>query len=153
MVDEDLDRYNRVIEVGRTGTWLGTKHAGALIERSGGGAIVTICSILGTVGGPGGSLAYAAAEGAVRTMTKNAALHWATKGVRVNSIHPGFLEAEQLRQRYAGTERHRAMLAHTPMGRLGRAEEVAAAVAFLAGDDATFVTGSERYVDRGWTCT
>lgn len=152
VVDEDLDRYNRVIEVGQTGTWLGMKHAGALIERSGGGAIVNICSILGTVGGLGNSLAYAAAKGAVRTMTKNAALHWATKGVRVNSLHPGFIETEQLRQRYAGTERHRAMLAHTPMGRLGRAEEVAAAVAFLTGDDSTFVTGAELYVDGGWTC-
>ncbi|MFI9531936.1 SDR family NAD(P)-dependent oxidoreductase [Nocardia fusca] len=152
VVDEDLERYNRVIEVSQTGTWLGMKHAGALIEDSGGGAIVNLCSILGTVGGLGNSLAYAAAKGAVRTMTKNAALHWATKGVRVNSIHPGFIETEQLRARYEGTERHRAMLDHTPMGRLGRATEVAAAVAFLAGDDSTFVTGTELYVDGGWTC-
>ncbi|WP_058855741.1 SDR family NAD(P)-dependent oxidoreductase [Nocardia jinanensis] len=152
VVDEDLDRYNRVIEVSQTGTWLGMKHAGALIEDSGGGSIVNLCSILGTVGGLGNSLAYAAAKGAVRTMTKNAALHWATKGVRVNSIHPGFIETEQLLERYEGTERHRAMLAGTPMGRLGRAPEVAAAVAFLAGDDSTFVTGTELYVDGGWTC-
>ncbi|MGI5217932.1 SDR family NAD(P)-dependent oxidoreductase [Nocardia sp. CA-290969] len=152
VVDEDLDRYNRVIEVSQTGTWLGMKHAGALIEESGGGAIVNLCSILGSVGGLGNSLAYAAAKGAVRTMTKNAALHWAAKGVRVNSIHPGFIETEQLLDRYEGSERHRAMLANTPMGRLGRAEEVAAAVAFLAGDDSTFVTGTELYVDGGWTC-
>lgn len=152
VVDEDLDRYNRVIEVSQTGTWLGMKHAGALIEQSGGGAIVNLCSILGTVGGLGNSLAYAAAKGAVRTMTKNAALHWAAKGVRVNSIHPGFIETEQLLERFEGTERYRAMLANTPMDRLGRAEEVAAAVAFLAGDDSTFVTGSELYVDGGWTC-
>lgn len=152
VVDEDLDRYNRVIEVSQTGTWLGMKHAGALIEDSGGGSIVNLCSILGTVGGLGNSLAYAAAKGAVRTMTKNAALHWATKAVRVNSVHPGFIETEQLLERYEGTERHRGMLAGTPMGRLGRAAEVAAAVAFLAGDDATFVTGTELYVDGGWTC-
>ncbi|MGW1738674.1 SDR family NAD(P)-dependent oxidoreductase [Nocardia sp. NPDC001965] len=152
VVDEDLDRYNRVIEVSQTGTWLGMKHAGALIEGSGGGSIVNLCSILGTVGGLGNSLAYAAAKGAVRTMTKNAALHWATKGIRVNSIHPGFIETEQLLERYEGTERHRRMLAGTPMGRLGNAAEVAAAVAFLAGDDSTFVTGTELYVDGGWTC-
>ncbi|GAA5055166.1 SDR family NAD(P)-dependent oxidoreductase [Nocardia callitridis] len=152
VVDEDLDRYNRVIKVSQTGTWLGMKHAGALIERSGGGSVVNICSILGTVGGLGNSLAYAAAKGAVRTMTKNAALHWARAGVRVNSIHPGFIETSQLLARYEGSERHRAMLANTPMGRLGRAEEVAAAVAFLAGDDSTFITGSELYVDGGWTC-
>ncbi|MEU4343495.1 SDR family oxidoreductase [Nocardia sp. NPDC023852] len=152
VVDEDLDRYNRVIQVSQAGTWLGMKHAGALIEQSGGGAVVNLCSILGTVGGLGNSLAYAAAKGAVRTMTKNAALHWATKGVRVNSIHPGFIETEQLLERYGGSERHKAMLTKTPMGRLGRGEEVAAAVAFLAGDDSTFVTGTELYVDGGWTC-
>ncbi|OZG26047.1 short-chain dehydrogenase [Williamsia sp. 1138] len=151
VVDEDLDRYNRVIEVSQTGTWLGMKHAGAFVERSGGGSIVNICSILGTVGGLGNSFAYAAAKGAVRTMTKNAALYWATKGVRVNSIHPGFIETQQLLDRYEGTERHQAMLANTPMGRLGKAAEVAAAVAFLAGDDATFITGIELNVDGGWT--
>lgn len=152
VVDEDLNRYNRVIEVSQTGTWLGMKHAGALIEQTGGGSIVNICSILGTVGGLGNSVAYAAAKGAVRSMTKNAALHWATRGVRVNSIHPGFIETPQLLERYEGTERHQAMVANTPMGRLGRAEEVAAAVAFLAGDDSTFITGTELYVDGGWTC-
>jgi NAD(P)-dependent dehydrogenase (short-subunit alcohol dehydrogenase family) len=151
VVDEDLDRYNRVIEVSQTGTWLGMKHAGALVERTGGGSIVNICSILGTVGGLGNSFAYAAAKGAVRTMTKNAALYWATKGVRVNSIHPGFIETQQLLDRFEGSERHQAMVDNTPMGRLGHAEEVAAAVAFLAGDDATFITGSELTVDGGWT--
>ncbi|MBY8861325.1 SDR family oxidoreductase [Nocardia sp. CA2R105] len=152
VVDEDLERYNKVIAISQTGTWLGMKHAGALIERTGGGSIVNLCSVLGTVGGLGNSLAYAAAKGAVRTMTKNAALHWATKGVRVNSIHPAFIETRQLLDRYEGSDRHRAMLEHTPMGRLGRAEEVAAAVAFLAGDDSTFITGTELYVDGGWTC-
>ena len=151
VVDEDLDRYNRVVEVGQTGTWLGMKHAGAYVEQSGGGSVVNICSILGSVGGLGNSVAYAAAKGAVRTMTKNAALHWATKGVRVNSIHPGFIGTTQLLERYEGSERHRAMVAHTPMGRLGTGAEVAAAVAFLAGDDSTFVTGTELYVDGGWT--
>ncbi|MDF3315803.1 SDR family oxidoreductase [Rhodococcus sp. C3V] len=152
VVDEDLDRYNKVIEVSQTGTWLGMKHAGAYMESTGGGSIVNICSILGTVGGLGNSFAYAAAKGAVRTMTKNAALHWAAKGVRVNSVHPGFIETQQLLQRYEGSERHQAMIANTPMGRLGTATEVAAAVAFLAGDDSTFVTGTELYVDGGWTC-
>ncbi|GGG25971.1 2,5-dichloro-2,5-cyclohexadiene-1,4-diol dehydrogenase [Rhodococcoides trifolii] len=152
VVDEDLEHYEQVIAVGQTGTWLGMKHAGAYIEQTGGGSIVNICSILGTVGGLGNSFAYAAAKGAVRTMTKNAALHWATTGVRVNSIHPGFIETQQLLDRFEGSERHRSMIAHTPMGRLGSAPEVAAAVAFLAGDDSSFMTGSELYVDGGWTC-
>jgi 3alpha(or 20beta)-hydroxysteroid dehydrogenase len=148
---ETLAHWERVIAVGQTGVWLGMKHAGPAIERAGGGSIVNMCSILGTVGGLGNSVAYHAAKGAVRTMTKNAALHWATTGVRVNSLHPGFIGTRQLLERYEGTDRHEAMLAHTPMARLGTAEEVAAVVAFLASDDSSFLTGSEIYADGGWT--
>lgn len=150
VVDEDLEQWNRVIAVDQTGTWLGMKHAGTLIEDSGGGSIVNVCSILGSTGGLGNSIAYHGAKGAVRTMTKSAALHWATRGVRVNSLHPGFIGTDQLLERHGGSERHVGMLANTPMGRLGRADEVAAAVAYLGSDDATYTTGSELYVDGGW---
>jgi 3alpha(or 20beta)-hydroxysteroid dehydrogenase len=149
--DETRERWDAVVTVDQLGTWLGMKHGGPLIEESGGGSIVNVCSILGTVGGLGNSLAYAAAKGAVRTMTKNAALHWAERGVRVNSLHPGFIGTRQLLERFGGTPRHAAMLEGTPMARLGRPEDVAAAVAFLASGDAAFVTGSEIYVDGGWT--
>ena len=149
--DETLERWDSVIAIDQTSVWLGMKHAGGLIERSGGGAVVNMSSILGTVGGFGTSFAYHAAKGAVRTMTKSAALHWATKGVRVNSLHPGFIGTEQLLERFEGSERHRAMLAGTPMGRLGTAKEIAGVVAFLASDDASFMTGSEIYADGGWT--
>lgn len=149
--DETPEHWQRVIDVDQTGVWLGMKHAGAAIERTGGGAIVNVSSILGTVGGFGNSFAYHAAKGAVRTMTKNAAIHWATRGVRVNSLHPGFIETPQLLERYEGSERHRGMLAGTPMGRLGTPAEIAGCVAFLASDDAGFMTGSEVYADGGWT--
>lgn len=148
--DENLERWNQVISVDQTGTWLGMKHAGALIEDSGGGSIVNVCSILGSTGGLGNSIAYHGAKGAVRSMTKSAALHWATRGVRVNSLHPGFIGTDQLLERHGGSERHAGMLANTPMGRLGRAGEVAAAAAYLGSDDATYTTGSELYVDGGW---
>jgi 3alpha(or 20beta)-hydroxysteroid dehydrogenase len=149
--DETAEHWQAVMSVDATGVWLGLKHLGPVIAASGGGSIVNLSSILGTVGGFGNSAAYAAAKGAVRTLTKNAALHWATAGVRVNSLHPGFIGTAELLERYAGTPRHEAMLAHTPVGRLGTGEEVAAVVAFLVSDDSTFMTGSEVYADGGFT--
>jgi len=149
--DETLERWDAVMSVGSTGVWLGMKHLGPLVAASGGGSIVNVSSILGTIGGLGNSAAYHAAKGAVRTLTKNAALHWATAGVRVNSLHPGFIGTAQLLERYEGTPRHEAMLANTPIGRLGRGEEIAAVVAFLISDDSTFMTGSEVYADGGYT--
>ncbi|MFC7360390.1 SDR family NAD(P)-dependent oxidoreductase [Nocardioides astragali] len=149
--EETLEHWNAVMSVDSTGVWLGMKHLGPIIALSGGGSIVNLSSILGTVGGLGNSAAYHAAKGAVRTLTKNAALHWATSGVRVNSLHPGFIGTAQLLERYEGTPRHEAMLANTPVGRLGRGDEIAAVVAFLVSDDSTFMTGSEVYADGGYT--
>lgn len=149
--EEEREQWDQVLAVDATGVWLGMKHMGPLIERSGGGAIVNVASILGSTGGLGNSVAYHAAKGAVRTITKNAAIHWATRGIRVNSLHPGFIETPQLLERHEGSARHRAMLANTPMGRLGRPEEVAGAVAFLGSADAGYITGAELYADGGWT--
>ncbi|MGW4527539.1 SDR family NAD(P)-dependent oxidoreductase [Amycolatopsis sp. NPDC004378] len=148
---EGKDRWDQVVSVDQAGTWLGMKHAGPAIARAGGGAIVNVGSILGHTGGLANSFSYAAAKGAVRSMTMNAALHWATAGVRVNTVVPGFIGTRHLLERFENTERHAAMLANTPMGRLGRPEEVAAAVAYLASDDSGYTTGSDLYVDGGWS--
>ncbi|WP_433798495.1 SDR family NAD(P)-dependent oxidoreductase [Actinomycetospora sp. CA-084318] len=147
---ESRERWDQVVAVDQLGTWLGMQHVGPLIEHSGGGAVVNVASILGATGGLANSFSYAAAKGAVRAMTMNAALHWAQRGVRVNAVVPAFIGTAPLLERFEGTDRHRAMLDNTPMGRLGRPEEVAAAVAFLASEDSGYTTGSELYVDGGW---
>jgi NAD(P)-dependent dehydrogenase (short-subunit alcohol dehydrogenase family) len=100
--------------------------------------------------------AYHAAKGAVRILTKNAALHWAKQGIRVNSIHPGFIETsllrpEAIKERTGSLDAYQAIVDLTPMGRTGQPEEIAAGVAYLASDDASFVTGSELYIDGGHT--
>ena len=149
--NEDLAGWSRVLRVTQTGVFLGMKHFGPVLAATGDGSIVNISSIFGTVGGFGGEISYHAAKGAVRTMTKNAALYWADKGVRVNSVHPGFIETETSKKLWTGTARRDKMIAGTPMSRLGSPEEVAGVIAFLLSDDATFMTGSEVYVDGGWT--
>src|SRR5690606_32354574 len=100
------DRWDRIITLGQTGVWLGMKHAGGLIEHSGGGSIVNICSTPGTVDGFGDSIAYHAVKGAIRAMTENAALHWADKGIRVNSLHPGFSPTQRALNLHPSSSRH-----------------------------------------------
>ena len=130
------------------------KWAAPALLRSSHASVINISSIFGASGGFGSSPAYHAAKGAVRVLTKTAALHWGQQGIRVNSIHPGFIDTPLLRpgaieNQTAPIEIFQVILDATPMGRLGRPDEVAAGVAYLASDDATFVTGTELYIDGG----
>jgi NAD(P)-dependent dehydrogenase (short-subunit alcohol dehydrogenase family) len=125
--------------------FLGMKATAELLKQSGAGAVVNVSSIFGIVGGFGVSPGYAAAKGAVRTLTKNVALLWATQGVRVNSVHPGFIDTPILGEADRGT-----LVEVTPMGRLGTPSEVAEAIAFLASPAASFITGAELWVDGGY---
>ncbi len=147
--DTTLEDYEHTIAIDQTGVFLGMKTAAGLLKESPHGSVINISSIFGTSGGFGTSPAYHAAKGAVRTLTKNIALHWAEQGVRVNSVHPGFIDTPIL-ESAKGTEFEQGMLALTPMGRLGQPQEIAAGVAYLASDDASFVTGSELYIDGGY---
>ena len=145
-----LEAWERVIAIDQTSVFLGMKVAAEHLKRSSHASVVDISSIFGTSGGFGRSPAYHAAKGAVRTLTKNAAVLWATEGIRVNSVHPGFIDTVIL-DPVRGTPYWDAMLGVTPMGQLGHPDEVAAGVAYLASDDATFVTGLELYIDGGYT--
>ncbi|MHC6231031.1 SDR family NAD(P)-dependent oxidoreductase [Arthrobacter sp. MMS24-T111] len=141
-----VETYNKVVAVTQTSVFLGEKAAASALKDSGNGAVVNVSSMFGIVGGFGTSPAYAAAKGAVRTLTKNTALGWATEGVRVNSVHPGFIDTPIL-----GDTDRKLLTETTPMARLGRPEDVAAVILFAASDDAAFMTGSELVVDGGYT--
>lgn len=147
---ESLDGYRRVIGINQIGVWLGMRAVIPQMRAQGGGSIINVSSIFGAVGGFGGSVAYHASKGAVRLMTKNAAIRYAKEGIRVNSIHPGFIDTPMV-EVAKGTEMEKAILANTPMGRWGRSEEIATVIGFLAGDGASYMTGSEVYADGGWT--
>jgi NAD(P)-dependent dehydrogenase (short-subunit alcohol dehydrogenase family) len=156
--EETLEGYRRVIEVNQTGAWLGMRAAAPVIRASGGGAIVNVSSIYGAVGGDGRSIAYHASKGALRQMTKNAAILYAKKGIRVLSVHPGFIDTPMVTPFLAKNESGESPLLkyiehHTPMGRMGRSEEVANVIAFAASDEASYMTGTELFVDGGWTAS
>jgi NAD(P)-dependent dehydrogenase (short-subunit alcohol dehydrogenase family) len=153
---ETVEGFERLIAVNQTGMWLGMKTAIPRMRDAGGGSVVNVSSIYGAVGGNGTAIAYHASKGAVRLMTKNAAIRYAKDNVRVNSVHPGFIETPMVAPFTSGDEpaakdMREYITRGTPMGRIGRSSEVAAAIAFLASDDASYVTGAELYVDGGWT--
>jgi NAD(P)-dependent dehydrogenase (short-subunit alcohol dehydrogenase family) len=142
--------WDRLMDVNAKGVFLGMKHAIPMMEEAGGGAIVNISSVSGFVGQKGIHMAYNASKGAVRLMTKSAAVQYARSGIRVNSVHPGVLPAMRSSKATADPAFRERMLAGVPMRREGRVEEVAYAVLFLASDEASYITGTELVVDGGW---
>ena len=154
---EDTTReiWDQVIEVNQTGTWLGMKAAIPLLRKSGGGSIVNISSIYGIVGS-GASAAYHASKGAVRVLTKTAAIQYGPEGIRVNSVHPGFIDTPMIDGVTPPGERgevQAALAAQAPLARVGVSKDVAYGVLYLASDEAAFVTGSELVIDGGVTAS
>ena len=144
------EAWDRIMSINARGVFLGMKHAIPEMQRTGGGSIVNISSISGFAGQDGIHMAYNASKGAVRIMTKSAAVQYAKDGIRVNSVHPGIMPAMTTSVLTADPEVRAKMLAQVPMGREGRREEVGYAVLFLASDEASYITGTELVVDGGF---
>lgn len=147
--DTSYADYQRTIRITQDSVFLGMRAASEALKKCGRGSVINISSIFGASGGFGASPAYHSAKGAVRILTKSTALAWATQKVRVNSVHPGFIDTPILGDAKE-TPFGQVLIDVTPMGRLGQPEEVASVIAFLASDDASFMTGSEVYVDGGF---
>jgi NAD(P)-dependent dehydrogenase (short-subunit alcohol dehydrogenase family) len=148
------EEWDRVMDVNVKGVFLCTKHAIPHLRRTGGGSIVNLSSVYGIVSGADVP-PYHASKGAVRTMTKTDALLYARDGVRVNSIHPGFVWTPMVEGYLRGMGEvaagRRAINALHPLGHIGEADDVAWGVVYLASDESRFVTGSELVIDGGYT--
>jgi NAD(P)-dependent dehydrogenase (short-subunit alcohol dehydrogenase family) len=142
--------WDRLMDINAKGVFLGMKHAIGQMQKTGGGAIVNISSISGFVGQNAIHMAYNASKGAVRIMTKSAAVQYAKDGIRVNSVHPGMLPPMRSSKGSADPQWRDRMIKAVPMKREGRVEEVAHAVLFLASDEASYITGTEVVVDGGY---
>jgi NAD(P)-dependent dehydrogenase (short-subunit alcohol dehydrogenase family) len=143
IVDESDDGWHATMAVNATGVFYGMRAAIPALRRNGGGSIINIASIYGPVGAPG-YVAYTASKGAVIAMTKVAALEHAQHRIRVNAICPGPVRTPMSEQEGD------ASVDITPLRRRAEPDEISSAVAFLASDDAAYITGAELAVDGGY---
>ena len=142
---ETLDGWRHVVDVNLTGVFLGMRAVLPAMRAAGHGSIVNTSSVWGLVAAAGGA-AYHASKGGVTVLTKNAAVTYARDGIRVNSIHPGQVRTPMT----AATGTEPAVVARTPLARAASPDEIAAAAAYLASRDSSFVTGAELVVDGGY---
>lgn len=147
--DLDFADWNRLLDINLSGVMHGTRAAlPHLLESE--GAIVNVASIYGLVGGPGAA-AYSAAKGGVVNLTRQVAVDYASEGVRVNSVCPGFVDTPMTEDYLDQDEFYEFVRDETPMNRVAEPDEIAGIVAFLASDDASYITGANIPVDGGWT--
>jgi NAD(P)-dependent dehydrogenase (short-subunit alcohol dehydrogenase family) len=144
------ESWERVFGVNAKGVFLGMKHTIPAMRESRGGSIVNIASVYAMVGSPLGT-AYSASKGAVRAVTRTAAVQYAPQGIRVNAVFPGFVESPMTRELHARPGMRETRIAQTPLGRLGVPEDIAWGILFLASDESRYMTGSELVIDGGLT--
>ena len=147
--DRTAAEWDRVFEVNAKGVFLGTKHSIPEMRKAGGGSIVNISSVAGIGQSLHQEPAYAASKGAVRIFSKVTASQHAADGIRCNSVHPGPIDTDMLASAMGDEARLQDRLARVPMRRMGRVDEIAKGVLYLASDDSSYVTGSELVIDGG----
>lgn len=154
LLEVTFEAWRNMISVNLDGTFLGMKACAPAMVEAGRGSIVNLSSILGKVG-LAGAPAYCASKGGVLMLTKAAALELAPLGVRVNSVHPGFIETPMVlgafRESENGNEMRDMVISRHAMGRLGVPREIADGIVFLAADESSFMTGAELVIDGGYT--
>ncbi|GIH90152.1 3-oxoacyl-ACP reductase [Planobispora siamensis] len=145
-----IDAWRRVQEVNLTSVYLCCKHVIPYMQRQGRGSIINTASFVAVMGSATSQISYTASKGGVLAMSRELGVQFAREGIRVNALCPGPVNTPLLQELFAkDPERAQRRLVHIPLGRFAEASEIAAAVAFLASDDASFVTGAEFLVDGG----
>ncbi len=149
VTETPTDVWDRTISINLFGVFLGCKYAIPVIERNGGGAIVNIASAAALLGSYPSQVAYTASKGGVVSMSREIAVCYANRGIRVNTVCPGVTRTPMIENLRPSDEAMRARFRHIPMARLGEPAEIAGTVAFLLSDDAGYLTGQEIAVDGG----
>jgi cyclopentanol dehydrogenase len=149
--ETSVEEWDRTQAINVRGVFLGTKCAIPAMRQAGGGSIINISSIAGLVGSTYGAASYIASKGAVRLFTKATAIQHAKDNIRCNSIHPGPIETSMIQDTLEDHAFLQERLRRIPLGRIGRVEDVAYGVLYLASNESSYVTGSELVIDGGAT--
>lgn len=148
LLDTTAQDWDKVMAINLTGGFFGLKHVIPVMQKNGGGSIINISSIAGLTGSNGAG-PYTASKGAVRLLTKAVAIDYGKDNIRCNSIHPGYIETPMTEGLFADENMTNWFRSNTPLPRLGKPENIAAGVLFLASDESSFITGAELAIDGG----
>ena len=151
VLDTPESTWEQVMQINLKGVWLGCRAGIPAMIASGGGSIVNVASFVALIGAATAQIAYTTSKGGVLSMTREIAVEYARQGIRANALCPGPIQTPLLEELLSDPARRARRMVHIPMGRLGRAEELARAALFLASDDASFMTGASLVVDGGIT--
>ncbi len=150
VLDTSVEAWQRVQDVNLKSVFLCCKHGIPHLQRAGGGSVINTASFVAVMGAATSQIAYTASKGGVLAMSRELGVQFAREGIRVNALSPGPVNTPLLQELFAkDPERAARRLVHVPLGRFAEPTEIAAAVAFLASDDSSFITASNFLVDGG----